>query len=73
MSVPTTSSSLASTTDYSTDSYQLETTEPSYEDAPTPAPQTASYGAIKVPMGAGHDGTSSLAESDEDHDQSGEA
>ena len=73
VSVPTSSSSPASTTDYSTDSYQLEATEPSYEDAPSPAPQTASYGAITVPMGAGHDGTSSSAESDEDHDQSGEA
>lgn len=72
-SVPTSSSSPASTTDYSTDSYQLETTEPSYEDAPAPAPQTAPYGTITVPMGAGHDGTSSSAESDEDHDQSGEA
>ena len=73
VSVPTSSSSPASTTDYSTDSYQLEATEPSYEDAPSPAPQTTSYGAITVPMGAGHDGTSSSAESDEDHDQSGEA
>ena len=73
VSVPTSSGSPASTTDYSTDSYQLEATEPSYEDAPSPAPQTTSYGAITVPMGAGHDGTSSSAESDEDHDQSGEA
>ena len=73
VSVSAPAGSPASAAAYSTDDDQPNTTVPSYEEALAPAPQEASYGAITVPMGAGHDGTPSSAESDEDHDQSGEA
>ena len=55
VSVRTTQTSASAATDYATDDY-LPAAEPPSEEAPSPEPQVTSYGAITVPMGAGHDG-----------------
>lgn len=69
VSVPPSSQVASTTVDLPVTDHQ---SEPFDEEAAAPVSQTASYGAITVPMGTGHDGGAATAD-DDNHDQSGEA